>query len=42
MELVLPERKVIIGADGKIERIVTRQTLEAHRLILRRAGVPDE
>ncbi|MHA1559881.1 MAG: ribonuclease R, partial [Alphaproteobacteria bacterium] len=33
LELVLPERKIIIGATGKIERIVTRQTLEAHRLI---------
>lgn len=33
LALELPERKVIIGDDGKIERIVTRQTLEANRLI---------
>jgi ribonuclease R len=33
LDLEIPERKVIIGKDGKIERIVTRQTLEAHRLI---------
>ena len=33
LELILPERKVVLGADGKIERIVTRKTLEANRLI---------
>ncbi len=33
LELEIPERKVIIGKDGKIERIVTRETLEANRLI---------
>lgn len=33
LELTIPERKVIIGADGRIERIVTRDVLEAHRLI---------
>jgi ribonuclease R len=33
LELEIPERKVIIGKDGRIERIVTRETLEAHRLI---------
>jgi len=33
LDLEIPERKVIIGKDGKIERIVMRETLEAHRLI---------
>jgi len=33
LELTIPERKVIIGKGGKIERIDTRETLEAHRLI---------
>jgi ribonuclease R len=33
LELVIPERKAIIGTDGKIERIVQRETLDAHRLI---------
>lgn len=33
LALELPERKVVIGKDGKIDRIVTQKTLEAHRLI---------
>jgi ribonuclease R len=33
LDLEIPERKVIIGKDGKIERIIQRETLEAHRLI---------
>ena len=33
LELEIPERKVIIGKDGKIERIVTPKPLEANRLI---------
>ncbi|MGV8839616.1 MAG: ribonuclease R [Bauldia sp.] len=33
LELVLPERKVVVGPDGQIERIVTAVTLEANRLI---------
>jgi ribonuclease R len=33
LELDLPERKVIVGRDGAIERIVVPERLEAHRLI---------
>ncbi|MCX5515510.1 ribonuclease R [Kaistia algarum] len=33
LELDLPERKVIVGADGAIERIVIPERLDAHRLI---------
>ena len=33
LELDLPERKVVLGPDGAIDRIVVPQRLEAHRLI---------
>ena len=33
LDLDLPERKVLLGADGGIERIVVPERLEAHRLI---------
>ncbi len=33
LDLDLPERKVIVGADGAIERIVVPERLDAHRLI---------
>ncbi len=33
LELDLPERKVLVAPDGSIERIVTPERLEAHRLI---------
>ena len=33
LELDLPERKVIIGADGKISAIVERERLDSHKLI---------
>jgi ribonuclease R len=33
LALDLPERKVVLGAEGAIERIVTPARLEAHRLI---------
>ncbi len=33
LELDLPERKVVVGEDGQIERIVVPERLEAHRLI---------
>ncbi len=33
LELEIPERKVVIGQDGKIDRILMRETLEANRLI---------
>ena len=33
LDLDLPERKVILGKDGTIERIVVPERLEAHRLI---------
>jgi ribonuclease R len=33
LDLDLPERKVILGQDGSIDRIVVPQRLEAHRLI---------
>ena len=33
LELDLPERKVLVAADGSIERIVVPERLEAHRLI---------
>jgi ribonuclease R len=33
LDLDLPERKVVLGADGAIERIVSPARLEAHRLI---------
>jgi ribonuclease R len=33
LDLDLPERKVIVGPDGAIDRIVTPARLEAHRLI---------
>ncbi len=33
MALDLPERKVVLGKDGAIERIVVPERLESHRLI---------
>jgi ribonuclease R len=33
LDLDLPERKVLLGKDGAIERIVVPERLEAHRLI---------
>jgi ribonuclease R len=33
LELDLPERKVLVAPDGSIDRIVTPERLEAHRLI---------
>ncbi len=33
LELDLPERKVLVAADGSIDRIVVPERLEAHRLI---------
>ncbi|MFQ5626735.1 MAG: ribonuclease R family protein, partial [Methyloligellaceae bacterium] len=33
LDLDLPERKVILGADGQVENIVALPRLEAHRLI---------
>ena len=33
LELDLPERKIILGADGAIERVIVPERLEAHRLI---------
>jgi ribonuclease R len=33
LDLDLPERKVLLGKDGNIERIVVPERLEAHRLI---------
>ena len=33
LDLDIPERKVIVGKDGAIEKIVVPERLEAHRLI---------
>jgi ribonuclease R len=33
LELDLPERKVVIGDDGKVKEIAARQRLDSHRLI---------
>ncbi len=33
LELVLPERKAIVGPDGRIDRIIVPERLESHRLI---------
>jgi ribonuclease R len=33
LELDLPERKVMLGDDGRIEAVVPRQQLDSHRLI---------
>ena len=33
LELDLPERKIVVGKDGNIERVVVPERLEAHRLI---------
>jgi ribonuclease R len=33
LELDLPERRVVLGADGTVARIETRQRLDSHRLI---------
>ncbi len=33
LDLDLPERKLLIGADGKVERVTIPERLDAHRLI---------
>jgi ribonuclease R len=33
LDLDLPERKILLNAEGKVDRVVTPQRLEAHRLI---------
>jgi ribonuclease R len=33
LELDLPERKVVIGADGRVEKVVPRPRYDSHRLI---------
>ncbi len=33
LELELPERKIVVGKDGNIERVIVPERLEAHRLI---------
>jgi len=33
LDLDLPERKILLDAEGKVDRVVTPQRLEAHRLI---------
>jgi ribonuclease R len=33
LELDLPERKVVIGADGRVEKVVPRERYDSHRLI---------
>jgi ribonuclease R len=33
LDLDLPERKILIGRDGRVERVVTPERLTAHRLI---------
>jgi ribonuclease R len=33
LELDIPERKVVIGADGKVERVVQRERYDSHKLI---------
>lgn len=33
LELDIPERKVVIGADGKVEKVVPRPHYDSHRLI---------
>jgi ribonuclease R len=33
LELDLPERKVVLGKDGGIERVIVPERLEAHRLV---------
>ncbi len=33
LELDLPERKIVLGPDGAIERVIVPERLEAHRLI---------
>jgi ribonuclease R len=33
LDLDLPERKIVVGEDGAIERVVVPERLEAHRLI---------
>jgi ribonuclease R len=33
LELDIPERKVIIGADGKVERVAQRERYDSHKLI---------
>ncbi|MEZ5924997.1 MAG: ribonuclease R [Hyphomicrobiaceae bacterium] len=33
LDLDLPERKILVGADGRVERIFTPERLAAHRLI---------
>ena len=33
LDLDLPERKILLNAEGKVDRVVTPERLEAHRLI---------
>ncbi len=33
LELDLPERRVVIGEDGRVERVETRQRFDSHKLI---------
>ncbi len=33
LDLDLPERKILLNAEGRVDRVVTPQRLEAHRLI---------
>ncbi|PKU21474.1 ribonuclease R [Telmatospirillum siberiense] len=33
LDLDLPERKVVIGADGRIEKVIPRERYDSHRLI---------
>jgi ribonuclease R len=33
LELEIPERKIIVGADGRVEKVVVPERLDAHRLI---------
>ena len=33
LELVLPERRIVLGRDGSIERVIVPERLESHRLI---------
>src|SRR4029434_3671209 len=33
LDLDLPERKIVLDATGKVERVIVPQRLEAHRLI---------
>ena len=33
LELEIPERKIIVGGDGRVERVIVPERLDAHRLI---------